>query len=142
MKADDIRRGGPKPEPPKEPEEEEPLKLEPFELEESVESESVPESESVRGPGVGRVDPDIVIINGKVTRKVPWPGNLALWNWCMYDKGMTTDRSGWDAINMWLVTANPEELADCQSRAEGMGRLIGMGLGWLAAKGILKLLNH
>ena len=51
--------------------------------------------------------------NHENPKKVPWPGIVALQKSCLYYNGFITDRSGFDAINEWGMTATQEEKEEC-----------------------------
>lgn len=70
--------------------------------------------------------------------KIPWPGIWALQKCWWYANGWTSDRSGWDAINLWGTTATPEEMEQRQRQAYWMGFLIGTGVGYTVVNSVFR----
>jgi len=60
----------------------------------------------------------------------PWPTFWNLWRCYEFKHGLTTDRSGWDAVNLWGLTASPAELKRLTTEAYWLGFFVGFGLGY------------
>ena len=59
------------------------------------------------------------------TEKVPWPGLWTLQRCCLYQNGLISDRSGYDAMMKWRATATQEERALSVKKAEALGFFTG-----------------
>ena len=72
-------------------------------------------------------------------QKLPWPSLWNLWRCWQYNNGLTNDRSGWDTINAWGLTATPEEMAKLEKQGYWLGFFAGMGLGYFAVNAIFRV---
>ena len=64
-------------------------------------------------------------MNDQTQEKYPWPGLWALQQACMYENGLISDRSGFDAINLWETTASPEDIELMHKKAHALGWFTG-----------------
>ena len=71
--------------------------------------------------------------------KIDWPGSWAIVQAAAYANGLSSDRSGLDAIESWAETATPEELdwllgpvgPDGKRRwKKGYAAKLGAAMGW------------
>jgi len=71
--------------------------------------------------------------------KVPRPTLWNVWQCYGYKHGLTNDSSGLDAVNLFGMTATPEEMAKLEKEAYWLGFLVGMGLGYVAVNALFRL---
>ena len=69
----------------------------------------------------------------------PWPTLWQMWRCYEFRNGLTSDRSGWDAVNAWGETASPAELKRLEDQAYWLGYLVGMGLGYFTVNLLFRL---
>jgi hypothetical protein len=53
--------------------------------------------------------------------KVPWPGISALHKCCLYGNNIISDRSGYDEMCRWKLTATPDEIILSEKKAKALG---------------------
>jgi hypothetical protein len=76
----------------------------------------------------------------KQQEKRPWPGDRQLLNAWAYHHGLSSDRSGYDAICRWAATATEEELEIQGKRAYAYGWFVGYAASYAAVSAIWKAL--
>ena len=75
-----------------------------------------------------------------IPEKVPWPGPWAVEKCGLYVNGIIKDRSGYDAINAWGLTATEEEKEARRKEAEALGWFSGMAFGFTVFPPVLRWL--